>query len=199
LQELPEDRRAAISAVRDLIRQNIDPSLEEGMQSGMIGYYVPHRVFPQGYHCDPKQPLPFVCLASQKNHMSLYLMCEYMDQDESWFRQQWAKTGKKLDMGKSCVRFKKVDDLALDVIAEFLRRTPVPVYLRRYQAALAAMPARTPARPARKKSAVVAKKPARKSPAAGKSVSAKSTAMKKSLKKSPAKKRRPATKVSRAR
>ena len=70
------------------------------------GYFVPHSVYPPGYHCDPKQPLPFAGLASQKNHMSLYLMCNYADGEyELWFREAWTKTGKKLDMGKSCVRF----------------------------------------------------------------------------------------------
>jgi hypothetical protein len=91
----------------------------------MIGYFVPHRVYPAGYHCDPKQPPPFAGLASHKNYMSLYLMCVYGDTAHSdWFQKAWAKTGKKLDMGKSCIRFKKVDDLALDVIAEAIRRVP---------------------------------------------------------------------------
>ena len=97
----------------------------------MIGYYVPHRVHPAGYHCDPRQPLPFAALASQKNYMSLYLMCVYADSAHSeWFRQAWARTGKKLDMGKACVRFKKVDDLALDVIGEAIRRMPTASYLK---------------------------------------------------------------------
>src|SRR5712692_7177253 len=114
LSELPPERRAAIEAVRKVILTNLDDHYEEGMQYGMIGYYVPHRVFPAGYHCDPKQPLTFAGLASQKNHMSLYLMCVYGHEPSAvWFRAAWAKTGKKLDMGKSCVRFKKVEDLAL--------------------------------------------------------------------------------------
>src|SRR6188508_412382 len=100
LAELPPERRQAIEAVRKVIRQNLDPVYEEGMQYGMIGYLVPHRVFPAGYHCDPRQPLPFAGLASQKGYMSLYLMCVYgMTETEEWFREQWAKTGKKLDMG----------------------------------------------------------------------------------------------------
>ncbi|HZK81831.1 MAG TPA: DUF1801 domain-containing protein, partial [Humisphaera sp.] len=77
LAELPEDRRAAIGAVRDVILKNLDADYEEGMQYGMIGYYVPHRIFPAGYHCDPKQPLPFAALGSQKNHMAIYLMSVY--------------------------------------------------------------------------------------------------------------------------
>lgn len=137
LQSLPEDRRLAINAVRKVILNNLDSSYEEGMQYGMIGYYVPHSVYPKGYHCDPKQPLPFAALASQKNYMSLYLMSVYCGcTDESlatpharWFREAWAKTGKKLDMGKACVRFKKLDDLALEVIGEAIRRVPASSYI----------------------------------------------------------------------
>ena len=77
LRSLPEDRRAAISAVRNVILKNLDPSYEEGMQYGMIGYYVPHSVYPKGYHVNPKQPLTFAALGSQKNYMSVYLMCVY--------------------------------------------------------------------------------------------------------------------------
>ena len=125
LAELPDDRRHALEAVRQVILKNLDEDYEEGIQYGMIGYYVPHRVYPAGYHCDPKQPVPFAALASQKNSMSLHLMCLYIDPELSeWFQQAWAKTGKKLDMGKACVRFKGLDDLALDVIAEAIRRVP---------------------------------------------------------------------------
>jgi len=130
LAALPEDRRQAIAAVRDVVLKNLDADYEEGMQYGMIGYYVPHRVFPAGYHCDPRQPLPFAGLASQKNHMALYLMCIYGESDQTrWFRQAWAKTGKKLDMGKACVRFKKIEDLALEVIGEAIRRVPAKKYI----------------------------------------------------------------------
>ena len=137
LSGLPEDRRKAIEAVRRVILENLDKDYEEGIQYGMIGYYVPHRVYPAGYHCDPKQPLPFAALASQKNYMSLYLMSVYGDTDHSkWFQDAWAKTGKKLDMGKSCIRFRKVDDLALDVIAETIRRVPARTYIAHCEAAL---------------------------------------------------------------
>ena len=139
LSELPEDRRKALEAVRQVILKNLDKDYEEGIQYGMIGYYVPHRVYPAGYHCDPKQPLPFANLASQKNHMALYLMCIYGESDLSrWFREAWAKTGKKLDMGKACVRFKKVEDLALDVIAEAIKRVPAKKYIAQCEAALKA-------------------------------------------------------------
>jgi hypothetical protein len=137
LKELPEDRRLAISAVREVILQNLDGEYEEGMQYGMIGYYVPHRLYPAGYHCDPKQPLPFACLASQKNYMSLYGMCLYGSSEHMQkFEKAWAKTGKKLDMGKSCIRFKKMDDLALDVIAETIRAMPALKYIEIYESSI---------------------------------------------------------------
>lgn len=134
LKELPAERRGTISALRDVVLRNMDGKLEEGMQYGMIGWYIPHRVFPAGYHCDPKQPLPFACLASQKNYVSLYLMQVYADgtPDEQWFRKAWAKSGKKLNMGKCCLRFQTLDDLALDVIAEAFRRAKVDDYLETY-------------------------------------------------------------------
>lgn len=136
LAALPAERREVLGAVRKVIRDNLDEDYEEGMQYGMIGYYVPHRVYPAGYHCDPKQPLPFAGLASQKNYMSLYLMCVYGETPlATWFRQAWAKTGKKLDMGKSCIRFKKLDDLAIDVIAEAVRRVPARKYVEYCEAA----------------------------------------------------------------
>jgi len=116
LAELPEDRREALQAIRTVILENLPKGYEEGMQYGMIGYFVPHSVYPPGYHCDPKQPLPFAGLASQKNYMSLYLMFD--SKFEAWFREAWTKTGKKLDRGKSCVRFKKIEDVPLKVIGQ---------------------------------------------------------------------------------
>jgi hypothetical protein len=136
LAELPADRRSVIESVRAVIFKNLDPVFAEGMQYGMIGYYVPHRVYPPGYHCDPKQPLPFICLASQKNYMSLYLGCAYGLEREQPFRAAWAKTGKKLDMGKSCIRFKKLDDLALDVIGKSIRQTRALAFIEYYESAI---------------------------------------------------------------
>jgi hypothetical protein len=144
LAELPGDRREAIQKVRAVVRKNLGKGYEEGMQYGMIGYYVPHSIYPAGYHCDPKQPLPFAALASQKNYMSIYLTCVYgHPENEAWFRKAWAATGKKLDMGKSCVRFKRIEDLPLDVIGESIRRTPVDQLIAFYEAATAG---RRPAR-----------------------------------------------------
>jgi Domain of unknown function (DU1801) len=102
LAELPEDRRAAIQAVREVILENLDDEFEEGMQYGMIGYYVPHSVYPPGYHCDPRQPLGFACLASQKNHLALYLMCVYGDPNQrKWFEAEWKKAAATRKAGKS--------------------------------------------------------------------------------------------------
>jgi hypothetical protein len=130
LAELPPERRAALEAVRRVILDHLDPSYEEGMQYGMIGYYVPHRIHPAGYHSDPTQPLPYMALASQKNHMSLYLLALYANPELlAWFEQQWAAAGKKLNRGKSCIRFKKIDDLALDVLAQTIEKTPARSYL----------------------------------------------------------------------
>ena len=93
LASLPEDRRAVLEAVRAVILENLDGAYEEGMQYGMIGYYVPHSVYPAGYHCDPKQPLPFAGLAAQKNHMSVYLMGLYGDAKEAArFEKAWKAT-----------------------------------------------------------------------------------------------------------
>ena len=140
LAALPADRRAALEAVRNVIRANLDKEYEEGMQYGMIGYYVPHRVFPAGYHCDPRQPLTFAGLAAQKNQMSLYLMCVYGDAAMAeWFRSAYAASGKKLDMGKACVRFRKLEDLPLEVIGQAIARVPAKVYIERYEEALRAM------------------------------------------------------------
>jgi hypothetical protein len=166
LKELPENRRAAISAIREVIRQNLNPGFEEGMLYGMIGYYVPHSLYPAGYHCDPKQPLTFTALASQKNYMSLYILsCDANGDDENRLREQFAKAGKNLDMGKSCIRFKRLGDLPLEVVAEAVRRTTVEQHIADYEAALVknaeAKAARGGQRPA-KKQAVAKKKVATK-------------------------------------
>ena len=137
LAEMPADRRTAIQTVREVILKNLDKDYEEGMQYGMIGYYVPHRVYPPGYHCDPRQALPFAGLASQKNYMSVYMMCYYGNAEQRrLFEEAWARSGKKLDTGKSCIRFKKIDDLALDVIGDAIRRVPARKYIEHYEAVL---------------------------------------------------------------
>lgn len=137
LRELPADRREALGAVRATILKNLPKGYEEAMQSGAIGYFVPHSIYPPGYHCNPEQPLPFGGLASQKNHMGIYLMCIYSDPEhEAWFRAAWKKTGKKLDMGKSCVRFKKLEDVPLEVVGEAVRRVPVKKFIACYESVI---------------------------------------------------------------
>src|SRR3954454_2829114 len=108
LASLPPDRRRAIETVRQVILDNLDSDYEEGMAYGSISYFVPHRVFPAGYHVDPKQGLQFAALASMKNHMSVHLMGLYGGAPGlvRWFHSAWKAAGKKLDMGKACIRFK---------------------------------------------------------------------------------------------
>jgi hypothetical protein len=108
------------------------------MLYGMIGYAVPHRVWPHGYHCDPSKPLMMAALASQKNCLTVYLMSVYGDKAErAWFQEAWAKSGKRLDMGGACVRFRTAGDAALEVIGEAIRRTPAKAYVERYVKTLA--------------------------------------------------------------
>ena len=133
LKELPEDRRAAVSKVRAVIRKHLPRGIAEQMSYG-IGYVVPHKLYPSGYHCDPKQPLPFAGLASQKNYISLYLMTVYQVPGmEQWLRSQFQARGKRLDMGKCCLRFKTLDDLPLDVVAEAIARVPLQDYIQSYE------------------------------------------------------------------
>ena len=139
LAELPDDRRALVGAIRDAINGALPPGYEEGMQYGMIGWFVPHARYPAGYHCDPKQPVPFVNLANTKGGASLYLFCVYVDPDAfAWFVDAFKETGLRLDMGKSCVRFKKLADVPLDLIARTVQRTPVDGFLELYTAQIPA-------------------------------------------------------------
>lgn len=132
---LPSDRRKAIEMVRKIIKKNLPKGYQEIMQYGMISYVVPLRLYPDGYLNDPKVPLPYASLASQKNYMSLYLMNVYGNQDiESWFKKEFEKHGKNLNMGKSCVRFKKLDDINLDVIGKVLAKTSVQDFTKIYEA-----------------------------------------------------------------
>jgi uncharacterized protein YdhG (YjbR/CyaY superfamily) len=133
--ELPDDRRAAVSAVRDVVRKNLPAGYEEGMQYGMIGWYVPLDRFPDTYN---GQPLALAGLASQKRYISLYLNSVYGDRaTEHWFKERYAASGKKLDMGKSCLRFKRADDLPLDLIGETIARADLDSFLAHYREARA--------------------------------------------------------------
>ena len=134
LASLPPERRQALTALRDVIRANLPAGYEEGMGYGMIGYYVPLERFPDTYN---GQPLSLAGIASQKRYMSLYLNTVYGDPEtDRWFRERYAASGKKLDMGKSCVRFRKLDDVPLDLIGETIARTPVDRHIERYEAVL---------------------------------------------------------------
>jgi len=138
LKSLPADRRVAINAVRQVILAHLPQGYEECMSYGMIGYVVPHRLYPAGYHCDPKLPLPYANLASQKNHMALYLMTVYGDPATAqWFRKAWQAAGKKLNMGKCCVRFKKLEEVPLEVVGQVIARVPVANYIARVEKVLA--------------------------------------------------------------
>ncbi|HVY69251.1 MAG TPA: DUF1801 domain-containing protein [Verrucomicrobiae bacterium] len=130
LQGQTEERKAALGAARAVILKNLPEGYEECIQCGAIAYVVPHRLYPPGYHCDPSKPLPYAMLSSHKGHMSLHLMTVYGNPAiEKWFREQWRSSGKKLDMGKACIRFKKVEDLPLDVVGQVVARVPVKSYI----------------------------------------------------------------------
>jgi len=133
LAQLPEDRRRVVSAVVDVIREHLPPGFEEGMGYGMMGWYVPLETFPDTYN---GQPLAVAGIASQKRHVSLYLNHVYGDPAlEAWFRERWAATGKRLDMGKSCVRFTRLENVPLVLIGEVIARADVPSMIAHYEAA----------------------------------------------------------------
>ncbi|MBI4328528.1 MAG: DUF1801 domain-containing protein [Chloroflexi bacterium] len=132
LAALPPSRREAIAAVRKIVLDHLPEGYEETMLWGMIAYVVPLKRYPNTYN---RQPLEYAALASQKDYMSLYLMNVYADQEAArWFSEQYTASGKKLDMGKSCVRFKRVDDLPLGLIGEAIARTPLAEFIERVEA-----------------------------------------------------------------
>lgn len=131
LDELPEDRRKAISAVRKVIRKNLPKGIVETMNWGMITYEIPLKTFPDTYN---GKPLQYAALASQKNYMAVYLTTVYADEGETeWFADKYRATGKKLDMGKSCVRFKTIDQLPLELIGEVIGRNTMDEFLSYYR------------------------------------------------------------------
>lgn len=132
LKELPEGRRNVVSAVRDVILANLPRGYEESMNWGAISYEIPLERYPDTYN---GKPLGYAALASQKNYCSLYLMCVYADSDnQAWFREEFRKAGKKLNMGKSCVRFRKLEDLPLEVVGRSIASTPVEKFIAIYEA-----------------------------------------------------------------
>lgn len=132
---LPEDRQVVIKKLQTLFKKNLPKGFEEQMSYGMIGYVVPHKIYPAGYHCDPKLPLPFISVASQKNCISLYHMGLYaIPKLYDWFILEYSKYSKsKLDMGKSCIRFKKAGDIPYDLIAELAKNMTVQDWISCYE------------------------------------------------------------------
>jgi len=119
LETLPDDRAEIIATLRKEIKKNLPKGFEETMQYGMISYVVPHKLYPDGYHCKPTDALPFMSIASQKNHIAVYHMAMYQGTLHDWFIKEWKKhSDKKLDLGKSCIRFKKADDIPVKLIGE---------------------------------------------------------------------------------
>ena len=134
LDELPEDRRAVVEAVREMVLHNLPEGYREAMRWGMISYEVPLERYPDTYN---GQPLTYAALAAQKNNFALYLSVYQDPEQEARLREGFKKAGKKLDMGKACLRFRKLDDLPMNVVAEAVAATPVDAFLRRHEAARA--------------------------------------------------------------
>src|SRR5450432_296472 len=162
LAALPADRRDTLNEVRRGINRALPKGYQEGIQFGMISWFVPLTTYPAGYGGNPKVALPLVSLVSQKSGISLHMLCFYGQPAlREWFDAQYKKSGKKLDMGQGCLRFNKLPDLALDVIESTIARMPVPEYVAGYQAMREAMgKGKAKAKPAPK-----AGTPAKKAPA----------------------------------
>ena len=137
LSNLPEDRKEVMKKLRNSIIKNIPKGFEEVMSYGMLGFVVPHSIYPKGYHCDPKLPLPFMNLASQKNFIALYHMGIYANEKLfNWFVAEYPKHCKaKLDMGKSCIRFKKMDDIPFELIGELACKVSITDWIKTYETA----------------------------------------------------------------
>lgn len=135
IESLPEDRKAAMSELRKHIKKNIPKGFAEVMGYGMMGWAVPHSLYPEGYHCDPTQPLPFMGIASQKNFVALYHMGIYADKKlHDWFTKEYAKqVSTKLDMGKSCIRFKKMDQIPYKLIGELASKMSPKDWINLYE------------------------------------------------------------------
>ncbi len=139
MSELPEERKAPMQRLREVFKANLPEGFNEEMNYGMIGYVVPHSIYPKGYHCSPELPLPFVNIASQKNFIAVYHMGIYSDEKLlNWFVEEFPKHSKaKLDMGKSCIRFKKMDQIPYDLIGELLTKMTVNQWIERYDSVYA--------------------------------------------------------------
>lgn len=135
LKEVPATQQNAMLALRQLLLKHLPKGFEEGMLYGMVGYYVPHALYPKGYHCKPQDPLPFISLAAQKNFIALYHMGIYADPALlAWFQAEYAQAGVgKLDMGKSCIRFKNPDKIPYDLLAQLVQKTTVKQWIALYE------------------------------------------------------------------
>ena len=135
LNQLPEDKKKPMTQLRSVIIKNLPKGFEETMSSGMISYVVPHSLYPAGYHCDPKQPLPFLSIAAQKNFIAVYHMGIYVNEDLlHWFQQEYAKHSKtKLDMGKSCIRLKKIDEIPFSLFGELACKITPKEWIETYE------------------------------------------------------------------
>ena len=138
LESLPQERKGPMNDLRDTILENLPDGFEEQMSYGMIGYVVPHSLYPNGYHCDTKLPLPFLNIASQKNFIAVYHNGIYADPKLlKWFTDEYPKHVKtKINMGKSCIRFKKVDQLPLELIGELVTKVSVDEWISTYEKSL---------------------------------------------------------------
>jgi uncharacterized protein YdhG (YjbR/CyaY superfamily) len=135
IEQVPEERKEYFNKLRDVLKSNIPEGFHEELNYGMIGYVVPHSLYSPGYHTDPKMPLPFANIANQKGFIALYHMGIYSDPEIlKWFQEEYAKRCKyKLDMGKSCIRFKKLDDIPYDLIAELMQKVSVEDWVDTYE------------------------------------------------------------------
>ena len=138
ISQVPDERQETLKKLRKVINDNLPKGFEEGMQYKMIGYYVPHSIYPNGYHCDPKTPLPFMSFASQKNSVNLYHMGIYAKKELlDWFVSEYPKHCKrKLEMGKSCIRFKKMDEIPFELIGELTKKMSSEEWIDVYESAL---------------------------------------------------------------
>ena len=135
LNQLPQDRKLVMTKLRDIILKNLPKGFEECISYGMLGYVVPHSMYPQGYHVNPSLPLPFISLASQKNNISLYHFGIYSDpQLMQWFVNEYPKhASNKLDMGKSCIRFKNIEKIPFDLIAQLCTKMTPKLWIEKYE------------------------------------------------------------------